>query len=812
MTAALTSVGIQQVSITIPSGQTTSSVSINTVGAGAFLVWQGFNAANAAAQVDDSNAYLTFTTSSVTATRGVSSANTVTVNGAVIDGDTTNLIKSVQSGTIVVSSTNTSATINPSSTVTVASSAIFYLGDDSANTLATLAAGITRLSFTTSSITVNRITGTTAVVTTGYCLVQFQSSALNSATQSLAFSDNTAGTSSTSSITAITSSNAMLAYGGQNPPGSNPAAGQMYATLGTSSVTFTWNTSVSAQRNYNCTVIEFVSSVLAASVQRGTMALSAASSVTSSITSSPTAATLCNWLFNSTTQTTVDFAVSAYEISQATASSITMTAHSAATGTGSFEVIQFNAAGTLLTFDNGLPSEILANDQIKKNCPFDARGTIVPSKGFPDEFLANLSTADGSPFEFTAKYSTTDLSSYEFKGGLLIGRNMPYEFTATTHILTSDIGLPFEFVAALTIPKYSPYESIGGFQAGKGILEEFTAQSLSQRLLPDEALDRWVAGRMMPLESLSTQLSTKSIPFENLGGFTGIRYLPDEITAGQSRGIQLPDESLGSGSRANMFPDEAIGRVAPVKGMPFENTGSIVVTADDLLPFEILARIQPARNVQDEAMGGFLLQKLTPYDALALASINSRLYDEFLGGFQNPKGLPLEYKGNAQLIKSLPLESKASLSDSTVLAVENLANQIRASGLPVEWLAQQRRMAIAALEIVAGIIKAGSLPYEILVVSTMFTTGKQLPFEFAGSISPAKGLCFEFVKGVTVVKIGAVLLTGSIFYKLAIADAALFTVTVKSTLLKYNLSNSDKALFNISMTDTLYNNVLMVDV
>lgn len=43
MTAALTSVGVQQVSITIPNGSTSNTATITAVGSGAFILWQGQN-------------------------------------------------------------------------------------------------------------------------------------------------------------------------------------------------------------------------------------------------------------------------------------------------------------------------------------------------------------------------------------------------------------------------------------------------------------------------------------------------------------------------------------------------------------------------------------------------------------------------------------------------------------------------------------------------------------------------------------------------------------------------------------------------
>src|ERR1700721_166527 len=103
MTAALTSVGVQQVTIAIASGATTGTASITAVGSGAFYTIDGWTASEAGDQFDDCNATVTISGTTLTATRGAAgTSQTMSVVVTVVAGDTTNLVKSVQTGTLAV--------------------------------------------------------------------------------------------------------------------------------------------------------------------------------------------------------------------------------------------------------------------------------------------------------------------------------------------------------------------------------------------------------------------------------------------------------------------------------------------------------------------------------------------------------------------------------------------------------------------------------------------------------------------------------------------------------------------------------------
>lgn len=343
MTVALTSIGIQQASVTIISGATSGTASITQVGTGAFPVWQG-EITNDSADVVSALGYVQLlNNTTVQAVRSTSSTNTITINVAVVDGDTTNLIKTVQSGITTIATGNVSAT-SSISTVTNAHAAIFYLGEDTTGTTLTRACSSVTLSGTT--VTASRNIGNLAT-TVSWVVVEFQGAALNSSIQNVTLSSAVSGTTFSSSITSVNTNNTMLAHGGSQGPGTTGAKEFPYIKLNNSTtVQSVYNTAPAALSNIaRCSVIEFVSGILAQSVQRNTITLSSAINNTASITSSPTTHTLANWLGNNTTDAAINLSIDKFSLTQTSASVLTMSAGTLASGVGSYEVINFNSTG-----------------------------------------------------------------------------------------------------------------------------------------------------------------------------------------------------------------------------------------------------------------------------------------------------------------------------------------------------------------------------------------------------------------------------------------------------------------------------------
>lgn len=341
---ALTSVGVQQVSITIANGATTGTATITTVGTGAFIVWQGCTTTDTGTTVSsDARVELTNTTT-VTATRNTTSTDTITVNAVVVDGNTTNLIKSVQSGTTTIGTAATSATSSITA-VTNANTAIFYLGSSSASA-ASFSREDCNVSLSGTTVTATRGVSSGATIA-GWCVVEFQSAALNSATQNVSVTTTASGTSFSTAITGVNPVNTMLAFGGfLTLLGSTPNKSSPRMSLASSTSVHTdYNTAPAVTTEIaNCVVIEFASALLAQDIQRGTIAISAGTSNTATITSSTTTQTLCNWLNNTTTTSTFAPNTSLFRITQTNATTLTESVNSSATGTGSYEVITFNPA------------------------------------------------------------------------------------------------------------------------------------------------------------------------------------------------------------------------------------------------------------------------------------------------------------------------------------------------------------------------------------------------------------------------------------------------------------------------------------
>lgn len=343
MTAALTSVGVQTGTITIASGNLTGTATITAVGSGAFLIWQGQNA-NDTTDNGDATASITLTNSTtITATRGsTGTAKSMTVNYVIVDGDTTNLIKSVQFGTVTMAAGSGSGTATISA-VTNNNTAIVFLGNQVTGGAPANATRLdTNLSLSGTTVTATRVTNLLTGTITGFCVIEFQGTALNSAVQNIAYSVLNNVSTDTSTITSVTANNTFLAFGGYTG-GSTVNVYHPYITLtnGTT-ITYTWNTAANITRKFNLCVVEFVGGILTSAVQRGTIALSAATSNTATITSVTAANTLLNWLNNSTSSTILDPTLIWYKETLTNGTTITMTSNSSATGTGAYEVIEFN--------------------------------------------------------------------------------------------------------------------------------------------------------------------------------------------------------------------------------------------------------------------------------------------------------------------------------------------------------------------------------------------------------------------------------------------------------------------------------------
>lgn len=348
MTAALTSVGVQYVSIAVGSLASSNTATITAVGSGAYIIWMGrkYSTTDIDATLAMGRIELTNTTT-VTATRGSAvDTNTMTMTACIVDGDTTNFVKTVQSSTIALSTAQTSNTATISA-VTNNNTGTNYLGV-SVTTVGTtqFQAVAVKIALATTTVTATRNSATSVAIVVGFQCIEYQGAALAAAVQNVS-KGWTSGTSVTSTITSVTAANSQVLWGGNfnNASTTSANAFQPYVKLtNATTLTFVVNTDPGGgQDTVNCTVVPFVAGVLTANVvQRNTISLSAATSATLTITAVVQAQAQTNFLNNTTNVGTLSFETCFYLCEFTNTTTITISDTASVTGVGSVEVIEFN--------------------------------------------------------------------------------------------------------------------------------------------------------------------------------------------------------------------------------------------------------------------------------------------------------------------------------------------------------------------------------------------------------------------------------------------------------------------------------------
>ncbi len=345
MTNYVTSVGIQSFTLTIASSSTTGTATITAVGSGAYIIYGGtVSQTNGTPQFDF--AYLQLTNSTtITATKNGATTGTVIITGYIVDADTTNLIKSIQQGTISISAITGTGTATISS-VTNANAATHFLGFQDAIASAQTGEAYPRLSLSGTTVTATVATAAAAGVV-GYQIIEYQSSALTAnAVQNVSASSSSSVTSWTASITSVSTSNAISVFGGYTTASValTMAVVCFYGSL-TNGTTFTVNvnTGEAVAKIYNASIVEFKAGVLH-SLQRGTTTLTGVTSNTSNITSVNTAYAGASFLGQTSNDTGFDY-IEALCNSQLTSATVVTTTKNTSTNnaTSSWEVPEFNA-------------------------------------------------------------------------------------------------------------------------------------------------------------------------------------------------------------------------------------------------------------------------------------------------------------------------------------------------------------------------------------------------------------------------------------------------------------------------------------
>lgn len=229
----LTSKGVQHYTVTIQTNQTSGSATISAVGPLAFLCPSG-SSPNVNAEPAQALSYqILVNPTTVTAFRGMATATgMVTMAGCIVDASSS-LVKSVQTGTMVI----TAGTQSVTATVTAVTSnnhAVFYLGASTTNQTIRACSQFARLTYSGTTVTAQTTSNTLSDLTVAYSLVEFQGSVMNQPVQQVFSTYPSSQLVVTNTILSMNPSSAMIVNSGL---GSQISSANLTAVLNRSSNT-----------------------------------------------------------------------------------------------------------------------------------------------------------------------------------------------------------------------------------------------------------------------------------------------------------------------------------------------------------------------------------------------------------------------------------------------------------------------------------------------------------------------------------------------------------------------------------------------
>jgi hypothetical protein len=340
-TAYVTSV--QHAAITIANGQTVGTATISSIDTTkTFLIYLGSNNdSNNGGNVTRARVTLTNATT-VTATRNTLSAGqSVIVNVVIVECDS-NLIDSVEYGSVSISASTTgTATI---SSVTTTRSVAIPLGFTTTSTSTSPADWHAAVTLTNSTTVTANVTNS-VTDTVNFVVVQFKAAALQSNVQQVSDAYTSTSLTDTKTITGVTANNSMIVWGGHIQSQNNFVDSFYTATLtnGTT-VTLTRGGTGAGSRTPYYTVVEFITGVFVSNPQRGTVAMNNVTSNTATISAVGSKA-VCNFQGYSTTGSATNTSASINSRAILT-NSTTVTGNKSVAGsilaTVGYEVLDFN--------------------------------------------------------------------------------------------------------------------------------------------------------------------------------------------------------------------------------------------------------------------------------------------------------------------------------------------------------------------------------------------------------------------------------------------------------------------------------------
>lgn len=267
---------IQNGSITIASGSTSNTATISSVTtANTWLKYDGVTATSTS-NVQSVATRITLTNSTtVTATRGASNSDAVTVYFSVVEFSSG--VNSIQYGTVAVSAAQTSNTATISSVG--ATSFVGWLGSSSATSQTSYSRVATSVDLTNSTTVTGHIGLTTSAMTIGFVVVDLSSDIVSSVQQKTT-TDTSNTTSWTDSITAVVPEHTLIQYNGSTistGTGCNQTCQNVLLTSSTQ-VTISIAAGSATSKSIYYTVIEFSAGALNGSVQRASRTIGSGAS------------------------------------------------------------------------------------------------------------------------------------------------------------------------------------------------------------------------------------------------------------------------------------------------------------------------------------------------------------------------------------------------------------------------------------------------------------------------------------------------------------------------------------------------------
>lgn len=699
MTNYITAQGVQNFSITIGSGQSNGTATINAVGSGAYIHYGGQNntsSGNACSTIFQ-NVTLTNSTT-ITASRNSSAATTITLKGSIVDADTTNLVRTIQYGTINIAGAATTGTSSISS-VTLANSVVQHLGWTSTNVSLQAQRESAVLTLTGSNILATRASSTGTLVI-GYVVIEFQGSALNQAVQQVSASTITNTTSFTAAFSSVTLNNSLAFFSGftDSSADSTNAWNTRGSLSNSTTLTATINSGSLATHKFNVCIVELNTGVLNSSIQRNTTSLSSSSSNTTGITSVNSAYAGLNFLQN--TNNTAGTGTASKMWMNATLTSntvITASSFSSMGATASWEIFEFAAPITSISFDATSASSYQAASSSYSwghTCSGSNRFLIVGISLLSVAQTVTGITYAGTALTFIGARNAATAVRTEL-WGLIAPATGSNNIAVTLSGSIASVGCAASYTNVDQTTATEDYVSAQATNIG----------AADATVTLTTANDRdWVVS-MLATTAAAPTIGSGDTQRQNVNGAAGTGALGDT-----NADVTPPGSNTSSWSNIGAAAVWAIGAVAlRVVGDGTEITidsvmGLCILSSarrDPSLYQEVLSKqmnddtcyqeFKSSLINDDNIYGEFVSASMNDdkifFEERASSSYNPNLQEEFIGAIREDSNIQGEFIGAARLDKNLPDESLATDTQNTNFTLEAKASASANPNFGEEYIA-----------------------------------------------------------------------------------------------------------------------------